>query len=207
LSVAQGAALALLCGLLGGALGATLGFATLAVLGIYAALSLTYSLYLKRVLLFDVAVLAILYCLRVVVGGVAADITLSPWLTALMIFEFFGLAMVKRSVELTRVASASSGRAYRAEDRPTIRAVGIASTLLGTLVFALYVNDPASLRLYAHPQVLWLAVPVLLYWSARLWVFEDRGVITDDPLVFVATDRVSWLAGLTIGAVLLAASW
>lgn len=205
-SVAQGAVLALCCGLLGVVLGAALGSPTLAVLGAYATLSLSYSLKLKRVLLFDVAVLAILYCLRVVAGGVAADIALSPWMTALMIFEFFGLAMVKRSVELMRVASTTSGRAYRATDRPTIRTVGIASTLLGTLVFALYVNDPDIQHLYPHPELLWLAMPVLLYWSARLWVFEDRGVITDDPLVFVATDRVSWLAGFVIGAVLFAAS-
>jgi 4-hydroxybenzoate polyprenyltransferase/phosphoserine phosphatase len=107
-----------------------------ALLG-YGALSLVYTLRLKRVLLLDAVVLASLYCLRVVVGGMSADVVLSPWLLAFMIFEFFGLALVKRSIELARISGEVSGRGYKPSDRPTVRMLGVASSMLGILVVAL----------------------------------------------------------------------
>jgi hypothetical protein len=73
------------------------------------------------------------------------------------------------------------------------------------LVFALYVHSPAVATLYARPEVLWLICPVLLYWLSRLVIVTHRSFMTDDPIVFAVTDRVSWIAGAVIAAVCLAA--
>lgn len=61
------------------------------------------------------------------------------------------------------------------------------------------------MSLYPSAPWLWTVVPLLVYWSGRLWILEDRGAVDDDPLQFVVRDRVSLLtAGAMIVAVLAA---
>jgi 4-hydroxybenzoate polyprenyltransferase len=45
--------------------------------------------------------------------------------------------------------------------------------------------------LYRHPQYIWFACPVMLYWISRTWVIAQRGEMHDDPIVFAAKDRTS----------------
>jgi 4-hydroxybenzoate polyprenyltransferase len=71
------------------------------VAAIYFALTLAYSLWLKRLALADVVTLAGLYTLRVIAGIAAIGVTASFWLLAFSIFTFFSLAMVKRCTELS----------------------------------------------------------------------------------------------------------
>src|SRR5262249_4014993 len=67
---------------------------------IYLGVTLAYSLYLKRLLLLDVLLLAGLYTLRLLAGGAAVEIALTPWLLAFSLFFFLGLAFAKRFGEL-----------------------------------------------------------------------------------------------------------
>ncbi|HSR69848.1 MAG TPA: UbiA prenyltransferase family protein, partial [Acidobacteriota bacterium] len=59
-----------------------------------------YSLLLKKLMLIDVFVLAVLYGLRVVAGGQATGIEVSYWLLALTVFLFVSLAFAKRCAEI-----------------------------------------------------------------------------------------------------------
>ena len=52
------------------------------VLGAYYVMTLAYSFFFKRTLLFDVIVLAALYTSRIVAGSAALDLERSPWLLA-----------------------------------------------------------------------------------------------------------------------------
>lgn len=206
-SVPLAAVLVALCLSAGFGIALALGMSLARVLAGYAFLSLAYTFRLKRTVVLDVVVLATLYCFRIVAGGAATGIDLSPWLYAFMIFHFFGLALVKRSMELARLTQDVPGRGYRAEDRPAVRSLGSASTLIGVLVFSLYVNESSTQLLYPNRSVLWLAVPLMLYWSSRLWLLENRNAIGDDPLVFVITDRVSLGTVILVAAIVAAAAW
>jgi hypothetical protein len=42
--------------------------------------------------------------------------------------------------------------------------------------------------------VVWLTVPILLYWITRVWVKAHRGELHDDPVVFALTDGLSLLS-------------
>jgi 4-hydroxybenzoate polyprenyltransferase len=61
----------------------------LLMLGVYYVCTLTYSLGLKRLAVWDVMMLAGLYTLRVFVGSAATAILISPWLLAFSLFLFF----------------------------------------------------------------------------------------------------------------------
>lgn len=181
-----------------------------ALLAMYVATSLAYSLALKTRLLVDVVTLAGLYTIRVVAGSALLDVRLSPPFVAFSVFTFFALAVAKRVVELLpdgRPAVGDvPGRAYRPSDAGPLTALGAAATVASALVFSLYVMSPEAHDLYARHELLWLILPLLLYWHARVWIFAVRGSLHDDPIVFALRDRVSaYVACAGVGVFLAAA--
>lgn len=175
------------------------------VLLAYASSSLVYSLDLKRRLLVDVITLALLYTLRVVAGAALADVALSRWFIAFSIFVFFALAVVKRVIELRSSPMGAdgrlSGRAYEAGDVVPLIGLGTAATAVSCLVYVLYISSEQAQHLYRRPDLLWVGLPLLLYWQARIWIFAVRGSLHDDPIAFAVRDRVSYI---TLGGMLLA---
>jgi 4-hydroxybenzoate polyprenyltransferase len=162
----------------------------------YLALSLAYSVWLKRKVLIDVFMLAGLYTHRILAGSIATAIAPSFWLLALSMFFFLGLAMLKRYSELvdlgrTSPGASPRGRGYRAEDLETLGSLGAAAGFSAVFVLALYIDSANVRALYRTPEFFWLWCPLLLYWLSRMWIGARRGVIDDDPLIFALRDRVS----------------
>ncbi len=160
----------------------------------YLAVNAMYSLRLKQMVFLDVIVLAGLYTLRVIAGGVATGIAVSHWMLAFTIFFFTGLAMAKRYVEVARTAPGKlvSGRGYHNEDKIAIFVLGSASSMMSLLVMILYLNSPDIDRLYQRKDFLWLEIPILLYWVFRFWILAHRDQIHDDPVVFALKDGATW---------------
>ncbi len=181
-----------------------------AALAGYYALTLAYSFWLKRVMTVDVIALACLYGARLVAGGYATDVPLSPWLEALAVFFFLSLALVKRAGELAdRIAAGRgdpAGRGYRLSDLPMVEGMAAASGYVAVLVLALYFNSQDVGALYAKPHRLWLICVVVLYWVSRMLMKAHRGEMHDDPIVFAVRDRASQLCGAIAGAALVAAN-
>ena len=73
---------------------------------LYLAVTLTYSLLLKRKLFMDILALAALYATRVLTGGVAVEVPLSPWFLSFFLFVFLALAIAKRQNELRKLREA-----------------------------------------------------------------------------------------------------
>src|SRR5690554_981069 len=177
-----------------------LGFA-LALL-VYYLLTLSYSFYLKRIIMLDTITLALLYTMRIIAGTLLISVSFSFWLLAFSLFIFQSLALVKRYTELVMLQeqgeSKTIGRGYHAEDASMVAALGAASGYMAVLVFALYVNNPEVLSLYTTPAYLWLVCPILLYWVSRAWIIAHRGQMHDDPIVFAVRDKQSLLVGVLI---------
>jgi 4-hydroxybenzoate polyprenyltransferase len=192
------------------ALGSLLTSDFLLLLLVYLCTSTAYTFVLKKKLMLDVLCLASLYTLRILAGGAATRIVISPWLMAFSMFLFVSLAFVKRYTELAsglaKDQSHLPGRGYQAIDLDMIRSVGPASGYLAVLVVCLYLNDPESRALYHHPTWLWFLCPIILYWNSRIWFLAQRGQMHSDPVVFALTDRHSLIAGLICGLVILCAS-
>lgn len=195
--------------LAGFALAISVGWTFATVLAGYYAMTLAYSLRLKRVVMVDVVLLAALYTVRIIGGAAALGTGLSFWLLAFSMFLFLSLAVLKRYTELaTMLANGqerASGRGYNVEDLPLLQSLGAAAGYCAVLVFALYINSPESTDLYRRPQVLWLICPMLLYWISRAWVKAHRGLMDDDPVVFAVTDRVSQVVIALCGLMVLGA--
>jgi len=157
-------------------------------------------------MLVDCLALAMLYTVRIVAGAAAAGLSLSFWLLAFSVFLFLSLAFVKRYAELeVQVLSGNTkahGRGYYTSDAPLVQTLGIAAGYGAVLVLALYLNSDAVLRLYATPEIMWAAVPVLLFWVSWMWMQAHRGNMHDDPLVYAVKDKASLAAGVVFTVVL-----
>ena len=179
------------------------------VLVTYFVLNLVYSLYVKRVLLLDVILLAIFYTLRVVAGGIVTGLVASHWLLVFSVFIFLSLAFAKRVSELQFLRDShkkhAQGRGYIATDLEQLANFGAASGYISVMVFALYLNSPNAKEVYTNSGMLWTVCPLLLYWVSRLWLMVHRHQIPEDPIVFVFRDKVSWLIGVAIAVVLIVA--
>jgi len=173
-----------------------------ALLLVYLAVNLSYSLYLKRVALVDVLLLSGLYAIRLLAGGAAVDVAISPWLAGFSIFLFLSLAMVKRFSELQNVKARghvpSNARGYLLVDLEQLRSFGTASAYASVVVFSLYISGHQVVTLYSHPARMWLITPFMILWVSRVWLLAGRGELDEDPVLFALTDRMSLLIGLCV---------
>lgn len=181
----------------------------LPIVMIYGSASLAYSLGLKEQPLVDVFMLAGLYTIRLFGGGEASGHPVSLWLLGFSGFLFLALALIKRVSELKQLEAAQrrrvARRGYEVADLGMLQAFGAASTFASAVVLSLYVQSDTAVRAYGAPEMLWGAVPLLLFWQCRLWLSTARGYMTDDPIVYASRDWVSWcVAGCLAVLVLLA---
>jgi 4-hydroxybenzoate polyprenyltransferase len=190
---------------------ASLVGATLPLL-FYTATSLAYSAALKQYPLVDVFVLAALYTLRIIAGGVASQHPVTLWLLAFSGFTFLSLALVKRVGELTRDAESDSlhpvsRRGYFLGDRLVLQMFGTASAFASSVILALFVGSSAAFQQYQTPELLWGLVPLILFWQCRLWLSTARGHMHDDPIIYAFRDSVSWIVAGSVLVIMLLSSW
>ena len=175
--------------------GYAVGQSFLWILLAYYATTLCYSLYFKRKALVDIFILAGLYTLRLIAGGVATNINISFWLLSFSLFIFLSLASIKRQSEvidiINRGKTIVNNRGYKVSDLDFIRTIAISSGLISSLVLALYINSPKVLILYSNPVMLWISCGLYLFWIIRVCFKTDRGEMEYDPIIFAFKDRIS----------------
>jgi 4-hydroxybenzoate polyprenyltransferase/phosphoserine phosphatase len=190
-------------------IGSAVSLPFLGVLLGYFALTTAYSFVLKRMMVVDVITLAGLYSVRVVGGAVATSVVVSEWLIAFSMMIFMSLALIKRYVELAARRDANlpdpTSRDYKNSDLDIVAALAAASGFNAVTILALYISSDSVNQLYSHPQVLWLLVPVLMFWIARALMLAGRRVMDDDPVVFAIRDKGSLLTvAATVGLIVAA---
>jgi 4-hydroxybenzoate polyprenyltransferase/phosphoserine phosphatase len=166
----------------------------LAAVALYFVATMAYSVSLKRHTMIDICMLATLFTLRIVAGGVAIGVELSVWLLAVSMFMFFSLAAVKRLAEMTDLQAAGravSRRGYRVEDRSLLSQMSVASGYLAVLVLALYIDEPVVQEKFGAPWMLWGVCPLLIFWISRMVMVASRGEMHDDPLVWALENPTS----------------
>lgn len=177
---------------------------------LYMALSLAYSLRLKRVRWVDITVLAALYTVRVVAGASAAVVEVSIYMLIFVFPIFFMLGCVKRITELSRATGDDRlpGRGYARADLPDLRNVAWIGIVGALVIFALYAGSDQGLALYPTTWLLWVAMVPMAVWMVRMLTLAWQGRQDYDPIVFALKDPMGigllmliislmfWAAGL-----------
>jgi len=179
----------------------------LIVLIMYLVITLVYSIKLKKIYIIDIVVLSILYTFRLIAGSFSTNIPISEWLAGFSLFFFLSMSALKRYVEiknnLDSDQKAIKGRAYITDDLQIIQNSGISSGLISLMIFFLYINSSKVVQLYNSPEILYLIIPLIVYWILRVWFLAHRGLMNEDPVLFAIADKRSYLFIISILLILM----
>ncbi|HDP95729.1 MAG TPA: decaprenyl-phosphate phosphoribosyltransferase [Candidatus Aminicenantes bacterium] len=170
----------------------------------YMAINIAYSLWLKAVVILDVMLISAGFVLRVMAGGFANDIPLSPWILLITFLLSIFLALVKRRQEMMRSQMSEEGGSrsraildkYNLPFLDQLIALSTATTLIS---YFMYVLDPRVKGKF-HTDWLIVTIPFVVFGVFRylfLAYVDNRGenpeevVITDLPFLINA---LLWLA-------------
>jgi len=180
----------------------------------YLLVTTLYTFWLKQVVIVDVLVLGGLYTLRIIIGGLATDITVSTWLLAFSMFVFSSMAFGKRYSELLRnkkiVAENTASlkrRGYHVNDLALVQTLGICTGMMSVLVLSLYVDSDAAKTYYECPQALWGVCIAVFYWICNFWLMAHRGRMNEDIVKFVFLDWSTLVGAVIVTACSIIAIW
>lgn len=180
--VALAAAAILLAGAAAGSI--PLGAPFAGSLGAYVAVTAAYTLWLKRVAVIDIAVVASGFVLRAVAGGLATGVPNSEWFLLLTSFGSLFVVAGKRGSDLLVAEGAAeeiavNGRAAIGYTREFLRFVWMLAATLSITAYCLWIFAPHSrglevmLELSAVPFVLAILRYALLLESGHGGAPED----------------------------------
>ena len=177
--------------------GVALGLAALisgaffGVVVLYMALSLAYSMRLKRLRWIDIATLASLYTIRVMAGAIASGVAISGYLLVFIFPVFVALGGVKRITELTLATTDERlpGRGYGKPDRGDLLNVSVLGMVGALLAFFAYSFTDQARLLYPTQWLLWLALLPIAAWLYRMIRLGWLGKQDYDPIVFAMRDK------------------
>lgn len=156
----------------------------------YLLTSIAYSLFLKRLVIIDILVLAWLYVLRIILGIMAINCEFSQWLFFFFFFLFLGLATIKRLGALGKSIpeSANLRRGWRDEDKTFLLPFAVGCGIGSTVIFWIYCNSEQAIIHYTYRYYLLAINVIFIYWYQKIVLLVNRGVIHDDPLEYAIRD-------------------
>ena len=156
----------------------------------YIGINILYSLYLKKVAVFDVIIIAIGFVLRVMIGGRINEIFLSPWLFIITFLLALFLGLVKRRQEIVlheKSGLESTRISLKNYSIPFLDQL-ISITTSATLIsYIIYVLNP-DIQNYFHTKELYLTVPFVIFGIFRylfLTYIKQKG---ENPEEIIFTD-------------------
>jgi 4-hydroxybenzoate polyprenyltransferase len=174
-----------------------------------------YTFWLKRLVIVDVLVLGGLYTLRIIIGGLATNITVSTWLLAFSMFVFSSMAFGKRYSELlsnqkiaTEDDASLKRRGYHVKDLALVQTLGICTGMMSVVVLSLYVElGSLESKGYENPQALGGVCIAVFYWICNFWLLATRGRMNEDIVKFVFLDWSTLVGAVIVLACSIIAIW
>jgi 4-hydroxybenzoate polyprenyltransferase len=169
------------------------GFAVVA--GVYLAVNLAYTFYLKQQVLIDVFIIASGFVLRAIAGvelllPVSPGTELSPWLLMCTFFGALFLALGKRGRELSNAGEdAHKKRAVLEHYTPELLdGLLLVAAATSVMSYALYTIWPATVAKFGTERLLW-TVPLVAYGVFRYLYLVRAARASEDPAQVLLTDR------------------
>jgi 4-hydroxybenzoate polyprenyltransferase len=167
----------------------------------YIILQIAYSFWLKHIVILDVFVIAAGYFIRVIAGGLAIEVHLSPWLFICTILLALFLALSKRRHELFLLErDAENHRPILREYNPYLLDQMIAVVTASTVIsYCLYTISSETVAKFGTRNLI-LTVPFVLYGIFRyLYLVHQKKeggspealILKDTPLL---ADLFLWVA-------------
>lgn len=162
------------------------------VLVLYFALTLSYSLALKRRMILDVILLASGFVLRALAGALAVSVATSQWLVACVFTLCLFMGFGKRRAEIAMIANEDEARAHRgtlARYTPDLLNQLISvSAAIAVITFLLYTLESGGPAPPFHKEHLFFTLPLVVYGVFRFAMLTELGVYSG-PTEIVLKDK------------------
>jgi decaprenyl-phosphate phosphoribosyltransferase len=179
---------------------AALPLASIYVLLAYMLLNLAYSQGIKHIPIIDIVCIAAGFVLRVLAGGTATRIAISPWIVIMTFLLALFLALAKRRDDLLLVARGKAVR--KAIDGYNLEFISLAMGIMASVIIVAYLLYTVSPEVVAkhgtenlYVTAIWVLLGLLRYLQIT-FVEEKSGsptmVLLKDALLQVVI--VLWLA-------------
>ncbi|HVX20629.1 MAG TPA: decaprenyl-phosphate phosphoribosyltransferase [Acidimicrobiales bacterium] len=176
------------------------GWSLTAVVGAYVAVTIAYTVRLKREPVIEMAAVASCFVLRATAGGAAVHVPLSNWFLVVTCFGALFVVVGKRSAERARLGPTGSGhRAVLASYSPSfLRSTLTMSAAVTLTAYFLWAFDGSGLSARAGGRVVWVQLTVVPVIVAVLHVLHlldaGRGGTPED---LALKDRLLQVLGAT----------
>ena len=132
----------------------------------YVGLNVFYSLFLKRMVIIDIMVIALGFVLRVMIGAVVNAVVLYPWILISTFLLAIFLALIKRRQELLKIqtlhpetVTRKTLESYTIGMLDQMISIATATTLIS---YIMYVLSP-DVQLKFHTDKLFFTVPFVIF--------------------------------------------
>jgi decaprenyl-phosphate phosphoribosyltransferase len=160
----------------------------------YLAMTLSYTVVWRRIVVLDIIAIAGGFVLRAIAGGVAAPVTLSRWFIAVVTFSALFIAAGKRLAELKRTAGGELQRrgVLRFYTAARLRVLLLASAALALFAYCVWAFElPTVAGVPWRPLTIVPFAACLVLFAARVQAGEGEA-----PEELLLHDRWLRLAGL-----------
>ena len=177
------------------------------VLGLYLAISLAYSFFLKNVVIIELVAVASGFFLRAYAGAAASHIFVSTWFLVVISFGALFLVVGKRSSELERVGAGITRRVLSEYTREFLHSVLTLSAAIVVTCYCLWAFDTSPTGLSsAHHYIVPIRLSVVPVVVAVLFIMRaaqaGNGAAPDELLYHDRTVQalaVVWAILIVVG--------
>ena len=165
----------------------------------YLILNVTYSFYLKRLVIVDCMCIALGFQMRVMAGAAAIDVDASMWIQLCTFFFALFLAFCKRYEEVGRQSEAAgqTRKTMSEYSTPFLNMLIGPLAALSILSYALYTVSPETIDRH-HTDRLMFTVPFVCYGVFRYLFLVYRKSEGGDPAKLLFRDVPLVLSGLLL---------
>lgn len=157
----------------------------------YLVLNIGYCLRLKNMTLIDVIIVALGFVLRIVIGGIVAQLWISQWIVIMVFLLALFLALAKRRHEVKLVDKGEKEKGRKSVAGYSIPFLDISLGMLAGVIligYILYTLQPRTIEQFSTEYLYITALPVLcgLLRYLQLTIVDNR---SGNPSKIVYSDR------------------
>lgn len=161
-----------------------------ALIGLYVAVNVLYSLAIKRIVLLDVFAIAVGFVLRILSGAAISTVPASRWIILMAFFLALFLALGKRRNELTKLGAAATEH-RTVFSSYTVKTIDqMLAILIGVIIvtFSIYAVSDYSVARFGTDALVF-TVPFVLYGLFRYLHLINNGDNMGDPTELLFRDK------------------
>ncbi len=157
---------------------------------IYIVLNISYSVYLKHVVIVDAIVVALGFLLRVIAGGEAIRVPCSSWLIICTLFVSLLISFLKRRTEMLMLEEGkeSHRKVLEEYDPDYLNIIPGPLAALTVMAYSLYTVDPQTVEKFGSRDLL-LTIPFVIFGVFRYLYLTWSGGSGSDPTSVLLKDK------------------